>query len=112
MKDFDERIVAACYPLFGSFLAFLVFAFGLGGWRFIFTGQSQSLMLGPSGLLLNMGIGALLGWLCYRHRHREVDVVGPLAHDAATGWLLGKRLIVIASCLAGLYFIWQLAKSL
>jgi hypothetical protein len=112
MKDLDERIVAACYPLFGTFLAFLVFTFAMGGWRYVFTGRPHSLLLGPLGLLLSIGIGATLGWLCYRHRHRQFDVIGPLAHDAATGWLLGKRLIVIATCLAGLYFVWQLARSL
>ena len=35
-----------------------------------------------------------------------------LADDAATGWLLGKRLVVVLTCLVGLYFIWQLARSL
>lgn len=111
MKDLDKKIVAALFPLLGMFLGFLVFTFGLGGWRYTFTGRSRSWWIGPWGLLLFLAVGGVLGWLSYRHRDREIGGVGPLAHDAPTGFLLGKRLIVIATCLVGLYFVWQLARS-
>jgi hypothetical protein len=109
MKDLDEKIVAWLHPLFGAFLGFLVFTFGTGGWWFVFTGKVRSKWVGPMGLLISLAVGALLGWIAYRHR--EFDEVGELAQDEAGALLLGKRIVVIGSCLAVLYFIWQLAKG-
>ncbi len=111
MKRADEIIVIVMYGLFGALLAFLVFTFGLGGWAYVFTGKPRSVLIGFPGLLLFLTTGASLGLLSYRHRHREFGGVGPLAHDAATGYLLAKRVIVILTCLAGVYFVWQLAKD-
>jgi hypothetical protein len=112
MKDLDKKIIAALFPIFGCFLGFLVFTFGLEGWHFVFTGRPRSLWIGPGGLLLSLVVGGVLGWLSYRHRHREFGGVEPFAHDEATSLLWSKRLIVLGACLAALYFIWQLAKSL
>jgi hypothetical protein len=111
MKDIDQKIVALLYALFGSFLAFLVFTFALGGWRFVFTGKSMTILRGPVGLFISIALGAVLGWLSYRHRHYESGALGTLAQDTAGGVLLGKRIVVIISCVVALYYIWQLAKS-
>ena len=112
MKSADEKIVAVLHPLFGAILGFVVFTFAFGGWRYVFTGSARSAFIGFPGLVLCLAIGAVLGWLAYRHRHREVGGVTPLAHDAATGYLLGMRVVVIGTCAVVLYFVWQLAKSL
>jgi TRAP-type C4-dicarboxylate transport system permease small subunit len=112
MKDLDKKIVAALYPVFGMFLAFLVFTFGCGGWRYVFTGRRQSTLLGPLGLVLSLGIGAVLGWLSYHYRRREIGGLESLPLDDAERELLVKRIVVVATCFVGLYFVWQLAKSL
>ena len=112
MKDLDKKIVAALYPLFGAFLGFLVFTFGTGGWWFVFTGKVKSTWVGPMGPLICLVVGAVLGWIAYWQRHREFDQVSELAQDEAGAVLLGKRIVVIISCLVALYFIWQLAKSI
>jgi hypothetical protein len=112
MKDLDQKIVAWLHPLFGAFLGFLVFTFGTGGWWFVFTGKVRSKWVGPMGLIISLGVGAILGWIAYRHRQREFSGVGELAQDEAGAFLLGKRIVVIITCLVALYFLWQLAKSI
>ena len=111
MKDLDKVIVAWLHPLFGAFLGFLVFTFGTGGWWFVFTGKVKSKWVGPPGLLICVGVGAVLGWIAYRYRHHEFESLTELARDDADTVLFWKRIIVTISCLVALYFIWQLAKS-
>jgi hypothetical protein len=89
MKDLDQKIVAALYPLFGAFLGFLVFTFGTGGWWFVFAGKVKSTWVGPIGLIICVGAGAFLAWIAYRQRHHELE----------------------GRCLVALYFVWQLAKN-
>jgi hypothetical protein len=112
MAKLDETIVVVFHTLFGAFLGFLVFMFGIGGLLSLFTEPSEATWLGPVGLFVCPGVGGLLGWFAYRHRHREFGGPGILAQDTAGGVLLVKRLMVVAACLVGLYFLWQLAKSL
>ena len=55
------------------------------------------------------------GWglVSYKFSGREVGSRGSsFFRDPATAILFSKRLMVIATCLAGLYFIWQLAKGM
>lgn len=111
MKDIDQKVVTALFVLFGAFLGFLVFTFALGGMWFIFTGKSNGWWRGPLGLGISLVTGGILGWISYRHRHHESNALGTFARDAGGGVLLGKRIVVIVSCLVGLYYVWQLARS-
>jgi len=33
MKNLEDKIILVFYGFFGGFLGFLIFAYGLGGWR-------------------------------------------------------------------------------
>ena len=58
-------------------------------------------------------IGFGWGLLSYKFRNREFGSSSSAFYDGdAGGVLFAKRLMVIGTCLAGLYFIWQLAKGL
>ena len=100
------------YGVFGAFLGFLVFTFALGGEKFVFAGHSSTFWQGPLGLLVCLSVGFALGWLSYKYEHREFGSTKWLFQDQATALLFTKRLIVTVGCVAALYFIWQLAKSL
>ncbi len=103
----------ALYGLFGAALGFLIFAMALGGWMFIFTGHSTKPWNGLVALVICSTIGGGWGLLSYKFKNREFGS-GPssLFQDQASAILFTKRLMVIATWLAGLYFIWQLAKGL
>src|SRR5688500_18480685 len=107
MKDLDQKIVAALYPIFGAFLGFLVFTFGTGGWWFVFTGKTKSKWIGPMGLIICVGAGAVLAWLAYRTRHRELEGVENALSTLEENPLLKKRVVVVISCVVALYFVWQ-----
>ena len=111
VKDLDQKIVAAMYPLFGAFLGFLVFTFGTGGWWFVFAGKVKSMWIGPMGLAVSVAVGAVLGWIAYRRRHSELEGVDDALATLERNPLLKKRVGVVIFCLIGLYFVWQLAKS-
>jgi hypothetical protein len=109
---FHQRLMFILYGLFGAFLGFLVFAFALGGDEYVFAGHSSTLWVGPLGLLVCLGVGFGLGFLSYKFEYREFVSTKWLFQDQATAILFTKRLIVIAGCLAALYYMWQVAKSL
>jgi hypothetical protein len=51
--------------------------------------------------------------LVYKYNDREFGSRGStFFSDSATAMLSTKRLMVIGTCLAGLYFIWQLVRGL
>ena len=113
MKDLEDKIILVFYGLFGGFLGFLIFAVALGGWRFLLTNRPPKPWNGLVALILCSGLGFGWGLVSYKFRNRELGSRGSsLFEDQATGILFTKRLMVIATCLAGLYFLWQLAKSL
>ena len=113
MKDLEDKIIFAFYGLFGAALGFLIFAAALGGWRFLLTDRPAKPWNGLAALIICTGLGCGWGLLSYKFKDREFGS-GPssLFQDEATATLFMKRLMVIATCLAGLYFIWQLAKGL
>jgi hypothetical protein len=111
MKDLDKKIVALMYPLFGAFLGFLVFTFGTGGWWYVFAGKVKSKWVGPMGLVICLAVGAVLGWIAYWQRHRELEGAEDAILTLEQNPLLKKRLGVVLFCLIALYFVWQLAKS-
>ncbi len=100
------------YGGLGAFLALLVFTFALGGDGFVFTGHSQTLWIGPLGLVACLSVGFGMGVLSYTFTDRELGSIKWPFQSQATAILFTKRLIVIGGCLAALYYIWQLAKSL
>lgn len=99
--------------VFGAALGFLIFAVALGGWMYLFTGRSTKPWNGLVALIICSAIGGCWGLLSYKFRNREFGSgESSLFHDEATALLFMKRLMVIVTCLAGLYFVWQLAKGL
>ena len=113
MKNLEDKILFVVFGLFGGFLGFLVFAMALGGWRYLLTNRPPKAWNGLTALILCTTIGFGWGLLSYKFRNREFGSSGSAFYDdEAGGALLAKRLMVIGTCLAGLYFIWQLAKGL
>jgi hypothetical protein len=111
--NWDDKLIGAFYCVFGGVLGFLIFMMALGGWRFVFLGHASHSWNGLLALLLCVGIGGGWGLVSYKYRDREFGG-GPsrFYDDPASARLFTKRLMVIATCVAGLYFIWQLAKGL
>ena len=110
MKDLDDKIIFAFYGLFGAALGFLIFAVALGGWIFLLTDRPAKPWNGLAALIICLALGCGWGLISYKFKDREFG--SGLFQDQATSILFVKRLMVIATCLAGLYFIWQLAKGL
>lgn len=113
MRDSADKIVFACYGLFGAGLGLLVFMFALDGWSFLFTGRATEPWNGVLALILCCALGGGWGLVSYKIKDREFNSGGSdLFYDSATAIRFGKRLLVIATCLAGLYFVWQLTRTL
>jgi len=111
MKDPIDKLVCAMFGLFGAALGFLVYAMALGGWRFVLLGHATKAWNGLAGLIISCAVGGVLGLVSYRFRDREFGSGDSDYYDSpATAILFSKRLIVIVTCLVGLYFLWQLAK--
>jgi hypothetical protein len=113
MKDTVDKIIFAFYGLFGAGLGLLIFMFALGGWSFVFTGHATAPWNGAVALIICCALGGGWGLVSYKFKDREFGSGGSsFYHDSASAILFSKRLMVIATCLAALYFIWQLAKRM
>jgi hypothetical protein len=112
MKDWIDWMILAFWALFGAFLGFLIFAVALGGWKYLVGLGHPKPWNGLASLLIHTGLGFGWGLLSYKYRNRELGSYPRAFKDRSTGMLFTKRVMVIASCLAGVYFIWQLAKGL
>jgi hypothetical protein len=113
MKDSADKIIFVLYGFFGAGLGLLIFMFALGGWQFVFTGRATKPWNGAVALIICCVLGGGWGLVSYKFSDQEFGGGGSsFYHDPATAMLFTKRLLVIATCLAGLYFIWQLAKGL
>lgn len=109
----EEKVMYVLYCLFGAFIGFLVYAAALGGWLFLLTGKADRPWNGLVALLICLTLGGGWGLVAYKFHDREFGSGSSNYYgDPATGILFSKRLMVIGTCLAGLYFIWQLAKGL
>ena len=112
MKNLEDKVFYAIYGLFGASLGFLIYAIALGGWRYLLIGRQVRSWNGLVALIICVGLGFGWGILSYRFKDREFDSgASHFYHDEATAFLFTKRLMVVATCLAGLYFVWQLARS-
>lgn len=115
MKDnaLEEKLGYAFYAVFGAGVGFVVFLMALGGWSFVFTGRASKPWNGLVALLICVAIGGGWGTVAYRYRHQEFGSAAPATQEGpAAAMLFSKRLMVAGTCLAGLYFIWQLAKGM
>jgi len=113
MKHWEGKLILAVWGLFGAFIGFMVFAVALGGWEFLLLGRASKPWNGLVALLICVTIGSGWGLLSYKLRHREFDSgESVFFQDEATALLFVKRLMVIATCVASVYFIWQVAKSI
>jgi hypothetical protein len=113
VKSLEDKIILVFYALFGGFLGFFIFAVALGGWRYLLTNRPAKPWNGLVALIICLALGSGWGLVSYVFRNREFGSGGSsLFGDQASGMLFTKRLMVVATCVAGLYFIWQLAKGL
>jgi hypothetical protein len=113
VKDVEDKIVLVFYALFGGFLGFILYAVALGGWKFLLIGRPAKPWNGLVALIICSVLGLGWGAVSYKSRNREFGSRGSnFFEDQATAMLFTKRLMVVATCLAGLYFVWQLAKGL
>jgi hypothetical protein len=111
MKDTSDLIVCAFYGLLGALLGLLIFAFALDGWSFLLAGRASKSWNGAIGLIVCCAIGGGLGLLSYHFSDREFGSRASLFFDdQATALLFVKRLLVIAGCVAVLYFLWGVIK--
>ena len=102
----------AVWGLFGAFIGFMVFAAALGGWEFLLLGRASKPWNGLVALLTCVTIGSGWGLLSYKLRHRDFDSgTSAFFQDGATSLLFVRRLMVIATCVAAVFFIWQLVKA-
>jgi hypothetical protein len=108
-----DLVVFFFYGAFGAFLGLLIFMFALGGSDFVFSGDADKPWNGPVALVICCVLGGGWGFISYTLSEREFGKrESRFFHDPATAILFAKRVMVIATCLAGVYFIWQLAKGL
>ena len=113
MKNWEDKIMMAFYGLFGAGLGFLIFAMPLDGWSYLFTKSPAKPWNGLGALIVCLGVGFGAGVFAYKRRDQEFGSgSSSLFQDEATATLFTKRLMVIAGCLAALYFLWQTAKRL
>lgn len=113
MKNLEDKILYAVFGLFGGIIGFVVFAVGLGGWRYLLTKHPPKPWNGLTALILCAAIGFGWGLLSYKFRNREFGSNDSAFYDDGSGGVLfAKRSMVIVTSLAALYFIWQLAKGM
>src|SRR5258707_15755447 len=98
MKNLEDKLIAIFYAFFGAGLGLLVYMFGLGGWEFVFTGHTKSTLKGPLGLIVSLGIGAVLGLFSYVNKNKEIGGRGRSSffQDQTRSLFLVKRLLGIA----------------
>lgn len=112
MKDPLDRIMFVFYGLFGAGLGLLIFLIALGGLRYVVMGESTRPWNGAIALILCCVIGGGWGLVAYNAGDREFGSVGSdYYQDPATAALFVKRVMVVVSSLAGLYFVWQMARG-
>lgn len=109
----EDKILYAVFGFIGGGIGFVVYAMALGGWEYLLTKRPPNPWNGLTALILCTTIGFGWGLLSYKFRNREFGSDDSTFYDDGPGGVLfGKRLMVIGTCLAGLYFIWQLSKNL
>jgi hypothetical protein len=42
MRDVEDKIIFAFHGVFGATIGFVIFAFALGGWRFLLTDRRRN----------------------------------------------------------------------
>jgi hypothetical protein len=109
MNGLPEKIAMVLYGLFGAGLGFLIYVFALSNFGFSVGRRPWN---GMTALIICCVLGGGWGVVAYKFGDREIGS-GPssLFEDPASAALFSKRLMVIATSLASLYFLWQLAKS-
>jgi len=52
MRDVEDKIIFAFYAVFGATIGFVIFAFALGGWRFLLTDRPAKSWNGLAALII------------------------------------------------------------
>jgi hypothetical protein len=113
MKNLDDKIIMVFYGVFGGGLGFLIYTFGLGGMKVMVMNRAAKPWNGMLALIICVVLGFGWGIVSYKFKDREFGGGGSsLFDDQATALLFTKRLMVLLTCVAGVYFMWQLAKGL
>ena len=113
MKDLEDKIIMAFWGVFGAALGFLIYLFGLGGMKFLVMNRPAKPWNGLTALIICVVLGLGWGLVSYKFKDREFGGGGSNFYDdPATAMLFTKRLMVLLTCAAGVYFMWQLAKGL
>jgi hypothetical protein len=113
MKDLDDKIIMVFYGVFGGVLGFLIYTFGLGGMKFMVMNRPAKPWNGLTALIICVVLGFGWGIVSYKFKDREFGRgESSFYDDAATRMLFTQRLMVLLTCAAGVYFMWQLAKGL
>ena len=101
------------HVVFGAGIGFIIYLFALEGWGFVMTGKTDRPWNGLAALVLCCVAGGVIGLISYRVSHPGEASGGSMFYgDPATAMLFTKRLLAIGAALAGVYFIWQLAKGI
>jgi len=108
VKNWEDKMMYAIYALFGGAIGILLFAVPLGGWDYIFLGESKGFWDGPVSMILWTTFGAGWGLLSYRYHHYEVD-------PETAAWLrflISRRGRMLIFGIVALYFVYDVAKGL
>jgi len=112
MKNLEDKIIMAFWGVFGAALGFLIYLFGLGGMKFLVMNRPAKPWNGLTALVICVVLGLDWGLVSYKFKDREFGGSSNFSDDPATAMLFTKRLMVLLTCAAGVYFMWQLAKGL
>ena len=115
VMSIDEKIACGINVAFGAALGFAIYFLALGGYSFLLMSRPGHWWNGWGAFWVCVGGGAVAGFHTYQNRLKNLDLSssgGGMYSGEAGGWLLWRRLGVIAGSIVALYFIWKLAKGI
>jgi hypothetical protein len=95
------------HVLFGAFLATMLWFFGLGGMTAWFQGKPSGWLDSSRGGLFIVLIGALLGYISYVYRDRDIIA---RTHENAERFRFARLALKFGVPLFTFYLLWLLKK--